>query len=643
MKLLQKISEPKDLKKLKLSQLPSLCQEIRDFILKTVSKAGGHLASNLGSVELTVALHYIFESPKDKICWDVGHQTYVHKILTGRKDLIENIRKTSGLSGFPKTEESKHDHYNTGHAGTSISQALGEAVARDLLQKKGKRNKCDVIAVTGDASIVSGMSFEAMNHAGDIKAPVIVILNDNEMSISKNVGALNYTFSNIISTISYFQQRNKLSNILKKKFFSVTWFRDIFLRFRSSVKGFITKNHFFEALGFRYLGPIDGHDVIKLIRIMKRLRYTDNPTVLHLVTKKGKGYEPAEKDPVGYHGVTPFETATGIMKSASKSWNFSKFVGACLSELAKKDPKICVITPAMKEGSGLVKFAERYPNRFFDVGIAEQHATTFSGALAKAGMRPFLCVYSTFLQRAYDQFIQDISLMDLPVRMVLDRAGCVGGDGETHQGLYDIAFMSCIPNAHVLSAKDPLELCWMLAFMSQYEKHPVSVRFPKKSFDLRFFDDWLERSWFPKGWSPFQSEIIEKGSDAVIFTEGVMVEQALEVRDKLLNRMVDLEVVSLKSLRPLDKKNIEKIIHKKSFIFTLENHVYQGGMGYSIQNIFSSLLKEKIFKPFAYPEKPIPHGSIKEIEKKYGLDPESIAKDVYKYCQDALVKIPRSA
>ena len=643
MNLLKKINTPKDLKSLEIKQLPELCDEIRDFILKTVSKAGGHLASNLGSVELTVALHYVFDSPRDKLCWDVGHQTYVHKILTGRKKQITNIRKTLGLSGFPRIDESKHDHYNTGHAGTSISQALGEAVVRDILYKKRKKNKYDVIAITGDASIVSGMSFEAMNHAGDIKSPIIVILNDNEMSISKNVGALNYTFSNIISTISYFHQRNKLSNVLKKKFFSISWFRNLFIRLRVLVKAVITENHFFEALGFRYLGPIDGHDVVKMVKIMKHLRHTDNPTLLHLVTQKGKGYEPAEKDPVAYHGVKPFEMTTGILKSGSSQWGFSNFVGACLSELARKDPKICVITPAMKEGSGLVKFANEHPNSFFDVGIAEQHAATFAGSLAKSGMSPFLCIYSTFLQRAYDQLIQDISLMDLPVRIVIDRAGCVGGDGETHQGLYDIAFMSCIPNAQILSAKDPLELCWILAFMSRYKKHPVSVRFPKKSFETKYFEYWLEKPWFPGDWSPFQSEIIKAGKDIVIFTEGVMLEHALKARKILLNKMIDLEVVSIRSLRPFDKKGIEKIIRSKSFIFTLENHVHQGGMGYSLQNQFSYLLKNKTFKSFAYPESPIPHGSIKEIEKMYGLDAESVAKSIYKFCQGDTIKMPRSA
>ena len=460
---------------------------------------------------------------------------------------------------------------------------------------------------------------------GDIKLPIIVILNDNEMSISKNVGALNYTFSNIISTISYFQQRNRLSDMIKKKIFSVSWFKNLFFRFRSSLKGFITENHFFEALGFRYLGPIDGHNVIKMVNIMKHLQHTDNPTLLHLATQKGKGYEPAEKDPVQYHGVTPFETTTGIVKSSS-GWNFSKFVGACLFELAKRDFKICAVTPGMKEGSGLSKFADAYPSRFFDVGIAEQHAATFSGALAKAGLIPFLCIYSTFLQRAYDQLIQDIALMNLPVRMVLDRAGCVGGDGETHQGLHDIAFMSCIPNTKILSAKDPLELCWMLAFMSQYEKFPISVRFPKKSFDSHYFDKWMEKPWFPKNWSPFQCETIEIGRDAVIFTEGAMLDYALEVKDKLSNKMIDLEIISLKSLRPLDKKNIEKRIQKKSFVFTLENHVYQGGIGYTLQNTFSYLLKNKVFKAFAYPEEPIPHGSIKDIEKKIRTIPRLYSK-----------------
>ena len=644
MDILDKINSPKNLKQLKVKQLPMLCQEIRSFILNTVSKVGGHLASNLGSVELTVALHYVFDSPKDKLCWDVGHQTYVHKILTGRKDKLANIRQFSGLSGFPKVSESNHDLYNTGHAGTSISQALGEAVARDQkLKTKKIKKKYSVVAVTGDASIVSGMSFEAMNHAGDIKSPFLVILNDNEMSISRNVGALSYTFNNLVSKTIYYQKKNRFYNFLRRKFRLSIFFEEMFFRFGRSVKSFIAENHFFDTLGFHYLGPIDGHDVVKLVNIMKNLKEIETPTVLHLVTKKGKGYQPAEVDPVGYHGVASFSAEKGIARKKAAAWNFSKFVGASLSELAKVVPEICVITPAMKEGSGLVSFANEHPDKFFDVGISEQHAGTFSGSLAKAGLKPFLCIYSTFLQRAYDQLIQDIALMNLPVRIIIDRAGCVGSDGETHQGLYDIAFMSCIPNVEILSAKDPIELMHMLSFMSGYEKHPISVRFPKKNFPSESFDKWLhqwkQNKGYPKNWSPFKAEVISKGEDAVIFTEGTMLDTTLRVKELLESQGIDLEVISLKSIRPLDQSTIAESIKNKKIVFTIENHVHKGGVGEMIQIKFRDLLVNKKFHSFAYPEEPVPHGSISDVEAHFKLDTASVASHIEKTCKQTIRQV----
>ena len=644
MKLLDKVDSPRDLKKIKPRQLPELCHEIRNYLLSTVSQVGGHLASNLGSVEFIVALHYVFDSLSDKLCWDVGHQTYVHKILTGRKNELASIRKLFGLSGFPKIEESPHDLYNTGHAGTAISQALGEAIARDYkLTTKKIKKKYNVLAITGDASIVSGMSFEAMNHAGDVKSSFLVILNDNEMSISPNVGALSYTFNSLISKTIYYKQRNRFYNFLKDKFWFRSFLTNLFFRFRRSVKSFLTENNFFDALGFRYLGPIDGHDVIKLVNIMKNLKNIETPTILHLVTKKGKGYQPAENDPVVYHGVKPFKKEQGISEAVVTSWGFSTFMGACLAHLTKKSSDICAITPAMKEGSGLVQFAKEYPKNFFDVGIAEQHSATFAGSLAKAGLKPFLCIYSTFLQRAYDQLIQDIALMNLPVRIVIDRAGCVGGDGETHQGLYDIAFMSCIPNIRILSASDPLELMKMLHFMANYNDHPISVRFPKKSFPSSMFDAWKKNYELNEDWSPFRSEVICKGNDALILAEGAMVETALKAKDILLSEGVELEIVSLKSIKPLDKKTIKNRIKFQNIIFTLENHVLQGGVGSMIKIAFSDLLINKFFYSFAYPEGPIPHGSISDVEKHYQLDAHSISKYINKIVKKSVTKIKKKS
>ncbi len=627
---LDKINSNEHLKKLSLDQLPVLCQEIRDLLVNVLSKTGGHLASNLGAVEFTVALHYVFDSPRDKFCWDVGHQAYVHKILTGRKNKLKTVRMTSGLSGFPNIFESKHDQYSTGHAGTSISQALGEAVARDhKLKSKKIKKSYNVVAITGDASIASGLSFEALNHSGYVKSPFLIILNDNEMSISPNVGALNYTFSNFISNQTYTQKRKLFYKILKKIPVIGLLLDHFFSRVRISLKNFITENHFFESFGFRYMGPIDGHDVIKLVRILNNLKKLESPTILHLITKKGKGYKPAEKDPVGYHGVKPFEAKKGNMRSSGDKWPMSKFVGECISELAKKQKKIYVITPAMKEGSGLVNFAKKHTKNFFDVGIAEQHSVTFSGSLAKSGMIPFLCIYSTFLQRAYDQLIQDVALMNFPVRFVIDRAGCVGGDGETHQGLYDISYMACIPNMRILSASNPKELMWMLSFMSKYNDHPISVRFPKKDYSPAYFQEWLDDPGYPKDWSPFKSEIKAKGKDVILFTEGTTLDIGMETRKILDSQSIRLEVVSLKSLRPLDEDTISKCVQDKSMVFTLENHVHTGGVGQIMLNRLSACLRDKYFHSYAYPEKPIQHGDIKEIEHQYRLDAKSLAFDIY--------------
>lgn len=631
MNLLDNINSPDDLKKLKIEELPELCDEIREYLLNTISLVGGHLASNLGSVELTVAMHYVYNSPRDRFCWDVGHQTYVHKILTGRKDRLNTVRTFNGLSGFPRADESEHDIYNTGHAGTAISQAFGEAVARDLKQASDGGRKSSVVAVVGDASIVSGMSFEAMNHAGWLRTPFLTVLNDNEMSISHNVGAISYHLNSLINTRMYRSWRIRFFRLLKYIPFFGPVFERLLIRFGSSMKSIVTDHQFFEELGFRYLGPLDGHDVTKLVKMFQKLQNVEEPILLHVVTRKGKGYHLAEADPVKYHGVTPFTRKTGIAASSGKNWSFSKFTGATLTHLAGKDADICAITPAMIEGSGLQKMAAEHPERLFDAGIAEQHATTFAGALARSGMKPFLCIYSTFLQRGYDQLIHDIALMNLPVRIVIDRAGCVGGDGETHQGLYDIGYMYPVPNLKILTAADASELIQILLFMADYNEGPVSVRFPKKSFSYDIWQKFSENPVREAGFDPFKSETVREGSDVLFITEGVMRDNALKAAELLEEKGVSAGVLSLRSLRPLDLESILNAIGSKKNVFIVENHNADSGIGRRIVSELHGRFSNDVhFTLSGYDDQPVSHGSIADLEKEYGLDAESLCANVLK-------------
>lgn len=621
-----RIDSPEALKKLPLTDLPAFCDYLRAFILESVSASGGHLSSNLGSVELTVALHYVFASPFDRFCWDVGHQCYAHKILTGRKNEISTIRKTGGLSGFPKRSESAHDLYNTGHAGTAISQAMGESVGLHLMKKGGDRMPT-AIAIVGDASIVTGMAFEAMNHAGFARTPMLAILNDNEMSISKNVGAISYHLTQLINTRFYKSSKRGFISLVSKIPLIGKVINRLAKRFRMSMKSLAIDHQFFGELGFRYLGPIDGHDVVRMVNVLASLPPIEEPILLHIVTKKGYGYALAEKDPILYHGVGVFDPAQGIQKKAEAAWGLSKFVGETLTHLGDRDESIVVITPAMKEGSGLQSFAAKYPSRFFDAGIAEQHATTFAGALANTGLKPFLCIYSTFLQRGYDQLVQDIALMNLPVRMVIDRAGCVGQDGETHQGFYDIAFMAALPYVKLLSARDAHELVRMLAFMAHYNEGPIAVRFPKKEFSA--FDIAAAAKKPGKaGYNPFFAEILARGKDVLILSEGVFAEKALAAREILLSSKITAEVMDVRSLKPLPSAQILKALKGKKLIVTLENHGLVGGLG----DLTARLLRENDVairhRAMGFPDEVVHHGSISDIEKLYKLSPADIAATV---------------
>lgn len=619
------IDSPEKLQSLKPADLPAYCAYLREFILESVSKSGGHLSSNLGSIEMTVAMHYVFKSPFDRLMWDVGHQCYAHKILTGRKHELKSIRKTGGLSGFPKRSESKHDLYNTGHAGTAISQAMGEAVAARL-QWDGKSVLPTAIAVVGDASIVTGMAFEAMNHAGYARTPMLVILNDNEMSISKNVGAISYHLTQLINTRFYKRSKRGFISLMAKIPLIGRVINRLAKRFRMSMKSLATDHQFFGELGFRYLGPIDGHDVTRIVSVLQHLPPIEEPILLHMVTRKGYGYELAEQDPIQYHGVGVFDTEKGIEKKHSAAWGLSKFVGHCLTLLGERDKGVVVITPAMKEGSGLNPFASAFPDRFFDTGIAEQHATTFAGSLASAGLKPFLCIYSTFLQRGYDQLVQDIALMNLPVRLVIDRAGCVGQDGETHQGFYDIAFMAALPHIKILSARDAQELVKMLAFLRNYNEGPIAVRFPKKEFAS--FDLGAALKAADTKYNPFSAVSLAKGTQVLILSEGVFAAHALAARDLLAKAKISAEVMDVRSLRPLPLAQIQRALKGKKLLVTLENHGLTGGLA----DLLDAALRGQKARPphlaLGYPEEIVPHGSIGEIEDMYGLSPAKIARKI---------------
>jgi 1-deoxy-D-xylulose-5-phosphate synthase len=566
-----------------------------------------------------------------------------------KKDL-HTIRKTGGLSGFPKRSESAHDLYNTGHAGTAISQAMGEAVGARLAEKTDKVPPAPLaqtkaiapqslraygvthpvptsVAIVGDASIVTGMAFEAMNHAGFARTPMLAILNDNEMSISKNVGAISYHMTQLINTRFYRRSKRGFISLVSKIPLLGRMINRLAKRFRMSMKSLATDHQFFGELGFRYLGPIDGHDVVRMVSVFQSLPPIEEPILLHIVTKKGHGYPLAENDPIAYHGVGVFDPVQGLQKKTGTAWGLSKFVGEALTYLASRDSELVVITPAMKEGSGLVSFAAQYPSRFFDTGIAEQHATTFAGALANAGLKPFLCIYSTFLQRGYDQLVQDIALMNLPVRLVIDRAGSVGQDGETHQGFYDIAFMAALPHIRILSARDAHELVKMLEFMASYNDGPIAVRFPKKEFAAFEIAQVLQKPGRGR-YTPFTAEILAKGKDVLILSEGVFAEKALAARELLLKSKISVEVADVRSLKPLPAAQIAKLLKGKKLLVTLENHGTTGGLA----DLTGQVLREKQIAirhlALGFPGEVVHHGAINDIEMQYGLSADKIAKKI---------------
>ena len=539
-KYLDKVNCPEDIKNMTNEELDILAKDIRKFLVKSVSKTGGHLASNLGVVELTLALHKVFESPKDKIVWDVGHQSYVHKILTGRKDSFDTLRQFKGLSGFPKEIESPHDIFDTGHSSTSISVGLGIACARDI-----KKENFDVVSVIGDGSITGGMALEALNNLGYLNTDMIVILNDNEMSIDKNVGAMSRHLSSII--------RNSTMNKVKdevEKIFTVTSAGNLIYKTASKVKDSIISKftpqqcELFESMGIKYYGPIDGHNIKELIEILNKAKKKKGPVLLHVITKKGKGYKYAEEHPDKYHGVSKFDIKEGVQPSNSKS--ISSAVGEKLVQMSAKDDKIVAITAAMPSGTGLDLFQKAYPERYYDVGIAEQHAVTFSAGLAKEGMKPYFAVYSTFLQRGYDQIIHDVCITKKNVTFLIDRAGLVGNDGETHHGMFDLSYLNIVPNITVMAPKDTQELELMLELSAELNE-PVAIRYPRGNAY------YLNRGEYKKI-EVGKYEIIAEGKDIAILAIGNMVKHALEAKEILLEDNINPTIINARFLKPMDEK-----------------------------------------------------------------------------------------
>lgn len=616
MKLLDQINDPKDLKELDHDKLDILAEEIRNFILKYVSITGGHLASNLGVVELTIALHYIYNSPKDKIIWDVGHQSYVHKILTNRKDSFHTLRSYGGLSGFPKRKESVHDVFETGHSSTSISAAIGMARARDL-----KNENSHVIAVIGDGTLTGGMAFEAMNDVGHSETNITVILNDNNMSISENVGALSKHLTRIRSNPRYRVFKRQVASILSGVPLIGKHISKMIEKLKNSFKYLFLPGIIFEEMGFTYIGPVNGHDIKSLTTTLRQAKKLEGPVFIHVLTTKGKGYDYSEENPEQYHGVAPFDLDFGCQPETNPVITYSSAFGSKLLSLAKDNPKIVAISAAMPDGTGLSEFKKKYPNRFFDVGIAEQHAVTMAAGLAINGLRPVVAIYSTFLQRAYDQILHDVCQQNLPVVFAVDRAGLTGEDGETHQGVFDISYLQQIPNITLMAPKNTFELASMLEYSLSLDG-PTVIRYPKGQGGL--IEDLPNKPIVNLDW-----EIIKEGYDLVILAIGPMLETGLAVRNLLLNHNIKACLVNARVIKPLDLTMLNILENKSSLWVTIEDNVITGGFGSSINNyVMSNQLGIQVIN-YGIPDIFIEHGSVAELRLNLKLDPDSIASDIY--------------
>ncbi len=607
---LEKIHSPQDLKKLSVEELTALAQEVRQRIIEVISGRGGHLASSLGTVELAIALHYCLNAPKDKIIWDVGHQAYAHKILTGRNKNFDCLRQYQGLSGFPSCEESEYDPFTAGHSSSAVSLGLGLVCSRDYLKEDFR-----VTSVIGDGSLSGGLCFEGLNNAGHLKKDILVVLNTNELSIAPNSGAVSIYLNKIISLPIYNRFKESLETFVKSRMPKGSRILKMAIKFEESLKGMFIPGMFFEELGFRYFGPLDGHNLQLLIPTLKNILAVKGPRILHVVTKKGKGYPPAEEDPVKFHSAPAFDIKTGESLQ-EKTPTYTGVIKEKLVELAGKNKKIMAITAAMPEGTGLDKFRDVYPERFFDVGIAEEHAVCFAAGLAKNGLKPVVAIYSTFLQRAYDQIIEDVCLQNLPVLFLLDRAGLVGDDGPTHQGAFDIACLRNIPNLVLLAPKDGAELATMLEFAVGLDK-PVAVRYPKEGIPT-------SKSQIPiKEIELGKAEVLREGKDILIIAYGSMVLPAYEAGEILAGENLSATVINARFAKPLDTGLFKQTAAKAKFIFTLEDGIIDGGLG--------SAVSEALFRPvirLGLPDEFIPCGKRSILLEKFGLTAKQIAQTI---------------
>ena len=619
-KLLDKIKGPNDIKKIQIEQREQLAKEIRHFLVSNVSKTGGHLASNLGTVELTIALHLVLNFPEDKLVWDVGHQAYTHKILTGRKEGFQTLRQFGGMSGFPKIKESDCDAFDVGHSSTSISAAMGLAIARDI---KGENNK--VFAVIGDGALSGGMAYEALNNASRMKSNLVIVLNDNDMSITENVGGMANYLGKIRTGTNYKHLKDGVETALR----SIPEVGDKLAmkvkRSKDVVKRLFISGMLFEDMGITYIGPIDGHNIEAMRKAFLFANRAEEPVIVHVVTKKGKGYKKAEEKPSVFHGVEPFDVKTGEAKTKNKALTYTQIFGKSLTHLAAEDEKIVAVCAAMPSGTGLMEYRALFPERYFDVGIAEEHAVTFAGGLAAAGVKPVVALYSTFLQRAYDQILHDVCLENLPVVFAIDRSGLVGSDGETHQGVFDTSFLTNIPNLTVMSPASGEELSAMLKFALE-QNRPIVVRYPRGEAGTRQ-ELCGEAISFGKG------QVVYKGKSIAILAVGAMVETACKVRELLLEKGIDVTVVNARFVKPFDETLIKELLNDNKMIVTIEENVKTGGFGQIIGNFLMEQSYSGKFLPISLPDIFIEHGSVTLLRKKYGLDAESIAEKIWSEVQ----------
>lgn len=611
---LDKIEKENDIKRIPKENLDELAQEIRDFLIQNISETGGHLAANLGAVELTMALHLVMDFPNDLLVWDVGHQSYTHKILTGRKDAFDTLRKFGGLSGFPKTKESDCDAFNTGHSSTSVSAGLGLAIARSL---QGKNNM--VVSVIGDGSLTGGMAYEALNNAAKANTPFIIVLNDNNMSISENVGGVSQYLNSIRTAEAYLNLKDEIKEKLKTVPRGKNMIHKI-QRAKSNFKQFVIPGMYFEEMGLTYLGPVDGHDIGAMVKVFKEAKRCKTPVIVHVLTKKGKGYEPAERHPARFHGAEPFEIETGLPKSKRTKANYTDVFSTVMCKLGERDPNVVAITAAMPDGTGLKRFRSMYPDRFFDVGIAEEHAVTFAAGLAKGGLKPIVAIYSSFLQRAYDQMIHDVCLQNLPVVFAVDRAGIVGSDGETHQGIFDLSFLSGIPNMTVMAPKNKWELSDMLKFAVAFNG-PIAVRYPR---GLAY--DGLEEVRTPILLG--KSEWIYKESDILLLAVGSMVKTAKEVYDALKKDNQNVSLVNVRFVKPIDEELILNACESHSLIVTMEENVLAGGFGEKVCKLLEQNRNDTLLLTIGIPDTYVEQGNVDLLKKEIGIDSETIVNKI---------------